>query len=315
MPSMESSKYNSSQSELYATARLAVSNYNVYQSNFTAFSPSYNKQYAINLLAEIIAAEKLPSENARSGMSEDNRIVLSQAVSDCRDKWKALKRYIVKGFSAERSPAMLKVAGQSFYFDAGNLNWNSVVSLVNHGSDFIKEHQTELVANENMPPSFGDDFDAVKTLYLDLQTKFFGTVSNTTQATQTKIKANNIMYEKLKHLLQDGQQIFSKDDGIKQQFVFSSLKSIVSGVNQAGIRGFVTDAVTGVSINAAALATANNVYTSVTDIDGRIDMKNMAAGDYKLTVSAINYLSQTLDITVKIGTVSTQNILLEKEVV
>jgi hypothetical protein len=309
MPNMETPKYNTSQQELYEIGRIGWSNFNNNLPEFAEFTPRYNAKYGADSLAEIDAAEAMASENVRSSLSEDNRILLTRATDSCLIKWQNLKRYILEAYDDERSVVMLKAAGQPLYTDASNYKWQSVKTLVNGASTFIKDHQADLVANDNMPPNFGESFDTTKDIFIDLQTKFFGSITDATANTQNKIKANNAVFAKLIKMLQDGQQIFVDDEITKQQFVFGNLKAIVSGINQAGLRGFVTDAVTGLPVVTATVAPATSAYVTITDADGHYDLK-LAADDYMVTVSAAGYTNQTIAVTVKTGTVSSLNVAL-----
>lgn len=119
------------------------------------------------------------------------------------------------------------------------------------------------------------------------------------------------MYAKLIKMLNDGQIIFANDEATKQKFVFNNLKSIVSGINAAGVRGYITAADTSLPIANATVSTANNIYTAVTDVEGRFDIKGMAADEYTLTVTAVGYSSQTILATVKTGIMSTVNVVLD----
>ncbi len=226
-------------------------------------------------------------------------------------KWRSLKRYIVDAYDEERSETMLKMAGQSLYNEAARYSWQKVSALMDEGSAFIKNHLADLVANNNMPPTFGDDFDAIKSSFETLQTNFLGGVTTTSTNTQNKIKANNAVYAKLSKMLNDGQLIFASDDVAKQKFIFGNIKSVVSGINAAGVRGYVTAANTGLPIADVTVATANNVYTAVTDVEGRFDIKGMAANDYVLTIAAEGYSSQTTTVSVKTGTTSSVTIVLD----
>ncbi len=306
---METPKYKGSQQEPYEVARLGWSNFANKLSDFATFSPRYIANYSETSMAEIDAAEHLPADNARSSISEDNRILLSRAADACLTKWQNLKRYILEAYDAERSVTMLKAAGQLLYNTAMHYNWHSVKSLVINASNFIKDHYADLVSNENMPPNFGDSFDTTKNIFIDLQNKFLGSVNDSTANTQNKIKANNAIYTKLIKMLQDGQLIFADDESTKQQFVFSNLKSIVSGVNHAGLRGYVTDAGTGFPVAAATISPATSAFVTVTDNEGRYNLK-LAAGDYMVTISAQNYTNQTVAATVKTGTVSSLDVSL-----
>lgn len=193
MPNNETAKYNCSQQELYTISQLAWKNFADELIGFTAFSPRYTTGYCANCLTEIAAAKALPSDNARSGLSEDNRILLARAADNAMLKWQSLKRYIVDAYDAERNETMLKMAGQSIYMEAARYSWQKVSSLLDEGSAFIKNHLADLVANDNMPPNFGDDFDVAKSNFETLQITFLGGVSTSSTNTQNKIKANTIM--------------------------------------------------------------------------------------------------------------------------
>lgn len=311
MPTIETAKYNASQQELYTISRQGWKNCMDHLSDFTAFSPRYTAAYCESCEAEIVAAQALPSDIARSGLSEDNRILLTRAADAGLLKWQSLKRYIIEAYDEKRSVTMLKIAGQSRYTDASRYNWQSINAVLTEGSKFITSNTTELVANDNMPLGFGADFDAAKDAFETLQAKFFGGVTDTNTGSQNKIIANNSVFAKLSKMLNDGQIIFTSDFTNKQKFIFNNLKGIISGINQAGLRGYVTDVATGLPVADATVATANNIYTAITDVEGRFNIKGMAANDYVLTIGAVGYSSQTITITVKTGTTSSVNVILD----
>lgn len=307
MPNMETNMYSTSQQELYKISRLGWRSFSNYLPDFTQFNPFYNKVYVNHCIAEVDAAEISATEQVYNSITEDKLILLTHAVDSCLIKWQNLKRYVLNAYNAKHITTMLNAAGQLFYKDASNYDWQSVGLLIDGASAFIKNHKADLVANENMPPNFGNSFDETMVIFINLQAKFFGTITLVPQYMQNKLKATNTIYEKLTRMFLDAQQIFINNESVSQLFDFDNLKAVISGMNKSGIRGFITDAETGFPIVAATISPANHAFVTISEHGGHYYLK-LLAGSYLITVSANGYASKTKTVIVKHDMVSLLNV-------
>lgn len=76
-----------------------------------------------------------------------------------------------------------------------------------------------------------------------------------------------------------------------------------------GITGQVVDSVTGLPVVGATVSLGPGLVT-VTDLSGSYSLALVPFGNYTMTVSALNYQSQSLAVTIDPGKTTTQNVLL-----
>lgn len=180
-------------------------------------------------------------------------------------------------------------------------------------SNFLSANLNDLQANQNMPATFQAQFDQAKTAFSQLHNEFLNSEEIAIQLTQQKITANNEIYAKLMAMFADGLELFKEDEAISKQFTFAETLYLASGVGTSGIKGYITDAITGSSIEEVSitLIAAGKNKTVISDSDGHYSLLQVAAGTYSLKIEKAGYEPILLsNQEVKLGIISSLNLKL-----
>jgi len=306
-------KYNCKQSELYTICTNGWNSCLLYQPQFNLFKTRYTATYIANRIAEVNAAQQLPNLQARNGKSETLRIKLVNQSTICLHNWQFLKRYIVSAtaFKGSFKKPALESAGQNHYAKAAEQNWDSVQELLTSASNFIADNLTELTANDNMPPTFQTQLNDEINTFQTLHNQFIDSEETSTEKSQEKIEANNLIYDQLIEMFLDGQEIFINDEATKKRFIFSDVLYLVSGAGTSGIRGTVTDAQTTEALSGVFVNIKPKNRLTTTNPNGKYSLLQVAHGTYNISFQKEGYQPQTLiDFEIKLGTTSKIDIAL-----
>lgn len=308
---METANYPCTQQELYTISRLGWQSCTQNLPAFTAFKPRYTASYITTQTTSIDDAQALPSEQARNAIAESLRIQLSESNRNLLTLFQGLKRYITDAFPPSLLKPEFEAAGQKDYEKASQNNWDSAQGLYTSANQYITDKLVILTANQNMPPTFKVTFDTARTQFNILHQEFLDAEETATIAAETKVIANNTIYDTLINMFLDGQEIFRKEDAIRKQFTFSDLLYLVSGAGTAGVRGTITDSITTMPISQAEINIIESGDTFITPDTGKYQISPMASGSYTIKIEAPAYIPQTITShQVLVGTISTLNISL-----
>lgn len=312
---MENPNYNCTQADLIVVIKTGLASAIEYLPRLTAFSPKYTLTYFNSLISETDAAAALPDRDARVAVSEMMRLDLVQKNREYCNKWQFLKRYISKVYKGEALQLQLNSAGQGYYTRAQNENWPSTRAMLDSASKYATLNSAELVANDNMPPTFPTQLSDALADFDTLVTAYESSKESILVATQLKIAALNAINSKFMEVMLDGQEIFKNEETIYKQFVFAEILSRVSGPGLAGLNGKVTDSATNLPIFEAHIKifhpdTPETEYTGTTNEEGEY-LVNCPSGTYTVTVAKAGYNPHTMvDMVVEVGTVSRVNVKL-----
>jgi len=310
---MTPSIYRCSQQELYSCCLLGWTSCSENLAAFTAFKSKYDLAFVTTQLASVDDAKRLKGNQARSAQSETYRIELVALADQCRSNWQSLKRYIVEAFAPEMQKPQLEAAGQEYYTKATQNNWEAIESLNNFGETYIADNEAILASAGYMPLTFKPDFVAACTAFTAKHLQFMNQEETDEEGTQEKIEANNAIYTQLINMCLDGQEIFKNNEAKYKQFVFADILIKASSVGTAGIRGIVRDAATQLPIAGVSVTILGSSQSAITDIDGRYEIKPLAAGYYDVSFVVPNYQDIVINQhQVLTGTVSTLDVLLDK---
>lgn len=309
--------YSCAEKDLYSALKLGWSNFGNHVTEFRDFKLFYNEAYMATALTEIDAAMALPGNVARSGASEMLHMDVERKGKVCRTKFKSLKSYIDTAYpDVEEQKIQYGIAGQEYFRESGNKDWESLLLLNQSAVNYLNvvENYDKLVDGDNMPPAFKDALGIASvefaTLYEEFKLK-----EQTSEETASKIEANNACYKKGISMLKDGQVIFEDEPAVLSKFVFDSLLALINPP-VAGVQGDVLDSelftpIVGVSFIAQKDSIpARNVMV---DLDGNFS-EQLPEGEYVLTVSALGYVTQTINVSCKLTGLKKVNVRLVKEV-
>lgn len=305
-------KYRCSQPELYAVARTGWNSFSQYILAFGDMRGFYDEAYANGAQTQITDAEAMPESQSRYAQSEVNRTELQAQADECLAKWQLLKRYISSSFNEAALKARMDEAGAMRYEKAGNYNWEELRMMNVQAVSFLNTHVADLSAGNNMPAAFPNVYTAAANLYSTRMQAYFDSEEAAYAETENKIAANNLVYDKLINMFKDGQEIFKNQEGIKNQFVFDSVLTTISGTRQAGVKGTVISAADNLPVAGAIITVAGSSKTATTDESGHYEIRPLAAGTYNLLVTAAGYTALSISAhPVITGTVSTLNLSLQ----
>jgi hypothetical protein len=316
---MEESKpnYKCSQDVLYASCELVITSLDEELVSFTALKPKYNAAFVTALRTELLAARTIPALNQRQSEQEVARINLLAKLTLCLDKLNALRLYIRDAYGdVAIREVRLSEAGFDDYDKAANANWEKLEALMSNAKTFIGLHEAELLAGDNMPPTFKAAFDTLTATVNPEVVAMLNMRENNKQGTSNKILANNNLYARIIEACEDGVYIFRNDAAKASQFVWASVTEIITPPGAAGLRGVIRDEVTTEVLVGAVVALKRADLPAVeatNDDEGKYEFDSLPAGDYIGKVTKVGYESVGFTVKIKTGVVSTLNFLLKAE--
>lgn len=308
--------YRCGQDTLYAGIAQVLTSVEEEIASFTAFKAKYGIPYLNLLKIELQAAKDLPALEQRLAEQEIARINLLERLESCLDVLNALRLYIRDAYTnSEVRAVRLKEAGFDDYSEAANANWEKLSAIMHKAYIFIVEHETELLASENMPVVFKASFEALKLTVEPEIVIMLNLRENNKQGTSAKIIANNNLYNKIVELCEDGAYIFRKDASKRVQFIWTSVLELITPPGAAGLRGDVRDKVSNVllaNVMVVLIPEGLPEIVQYTDENGRYEFKNLPAKTYLCKADKEGYGTYNEDVTVTTGVTSTRNIMLEQ---
>jgi len=283
--------YNTTELELYAIADLAYNNLQANLAVFAAKKPKYTPAYLAALRLTRTNAMALPDEEARNM----NYQVLRNNLVDkflplVLDNFNDLKGYIKDAWPGEKPEPRYEAAGGTKYAKAAAKNWENVVGLNNSMQTFIAANNAILTTAGGMPASFVAKVDGDAISFTNAY-GLFAAARETGVARAAKVIANNLLHSELMGVMEDGAlMVFRNEEAKKKNFVFDTLKSIVSPPGSASLRIIVLrdddTAVVGVAVKIKKLLTgklseASPAITVLTDDKGVAMFEGADPGRYE----------------------------------
>ena len=226
------------------------------------------------------------------------------------DNFNDLKGYIKDGWPNEDPEPRNEAAGGTKYATAAAKNWEDVVGLNDSMKSFITDNETFLDDPGGMPGTFEvkvtTDANNFATNYAT-----FMEARETGVARGEKVTANNLLHKEMMNVFEDGAERVFRNDAAKQKnYVFDTLKDIVSPPGSASLRALVLreddTPVEGASVTirlqgAEALEVVAPPITVITDAEGVALFENADPGRYDGSATSGDG-SVTVDFTKEIDT-------------
>jgi hypothetical protein len=302
--------FNCGQQDLYAVCRLVWEAVTDNLADFTAFKAKYVAAFVTAREAEIDAAELLPDQEQRDEESRTLRVQLKNKAKEARDGWQRLKSYITEAFPEDELEIKLDAAGAQHYRKASNDDWAAVKRLLLDGNTFITDNTAALTAGGNMPVAFAATFTTLKTEFDTLNQSFFNAEQSSEIDTQTKIEANNNIFEEVSKACADGQLIFKNNEAVKKLYTFDQVLLTVTGPGNTGIKGTAKNSVTNLPVPNVLITFFGTDIEIITDADGKFQ-RIIAAGTYTIIVTCPGFQDiQITDFEIETGIMRTLNITL-----
>lgn len=286
---MSNNNYRCSQSALYQIGRNIYASLLQYLPSFTNFKPKYDAAFITAGNLAIVTAENTPEFQARSAQAEVNYNLLCTSLTTTTTLWQSLKRYILATFPTIDHKARIEEAGALFYEQASAKDWDAARSLLIGANNFITLHSATLLTGQNMPPAFQATFQTETDTFIDALTTFQQSEETVKVSTAEKINMNNQIYAAIIEICLDGQIIYKNTPEIKDQFTFTSVLELVSGIGTTGFKGYIMDNINNIPVPNATITTNPPTKTKTTDPDGYYEIIQIPTGQYTVLVNAPNY--------------------------
>jgi len=289
-------EYRCPQKDLYSIEETSWENFDGHQGEMGTHKALYTTLYSDAAKAAIAAAKAMPDAQERGETAESLRVELVLEGETCRHNFRKIKSYIISAYpNKDLHKGKFEAAGQLYYEDASNEDWESVNSLNQSGSNYIAANSAALLAGNNMPAGFELAFNTAKTSFAALYTAFKD-AEQTSEQTAEKIKANNAIFRIGSSMRNDGQLVFSDRPEIAVKFQFQSIWDLINPP-VSGVKGNVKRASDNIGISGATITVqeaGEPAETTETNAAGDYSIR-LAAATYMVTVSAAGFVSQTRD--------------------
>jgi hypothetical protein len=290
------SKYACSQSALYQICLLIALNCKSKIADFGLFSAAYTLTFVDAIIAAIQQAEQMPGEEARAEQHKLLQEQLKRINKDSLKSWQYLKRYIAKLYpdSPEMQETAWIAAGWNHY-DSNN-DWKETKACLKMGSEYIKNHKTELLANDNMPATFEAMYNVQMTLFTDTYTDFGLAIEAAEVGTDDKLTANNDIYDRIITVCLDGQVIFEGNDTLQGQFSFENVGKNVAPPAGSAVKFHVINPVTGLPIMGAEISKKGSDKKVSTNAKGDAEMNQLASVETEFIFKADGFSDKTVSV-------------------
>ena len=255
----------------------------------------YTSIYIQQQKSALASAMALPDADARMSVHEAIRINMVNKAKDNLRLWQGLKRHCVSAWSDDEAmlDTMLTQAGWSNYNAAAAFNWVSLQSLNNSAISFISNNLDYLKTNGYMNDLFPEQYSAMADEFNALYTDFIASQQSAKLSGGERNDLLNTCYSAIIMMCEDAQWLFSKNEALKEQFVFDKVCSMIApDTGSTAVIEVVNDAT-----NQPVTAQVENMESGRvmdTDTTGRAEMGHLPQGATRFTITAEGYTQQTV---------------------
>lgn len=300
---MKNSKFNCAMGLMYLAVRKMWQNCKLNITEMHNFKNKYTDAFCDARIAEVDAAEAMPTEEARAAAHSMLRLELMTIGKTCRQDWQSLKMYIKTAFAPEQWQIQWDAAGMNSYYDAGNNNWTSLTELMSEGSAYIAANSAVLLAGDNMPAGFEAQFNASKDALNDKFSEFTVAEVNAEFGQEQKMDASNSVYDQAIMMGEDGFHLFDGEVLKQNMFSFAAVCELIDPRGSSTAILTVLNATTGMPMIAEVeLVGSDRKVTS--GADGRVEMGHLAQGENSFKVTADGFTTQTVTLNLNVGATS-----------
>lgn len=297
--------YSLSMSVLYQTIRILLMNCRNNIAAFIAFDSTYSDAMLDEMEAELVVAERMKSDQARTLEHENLRMDMLPLSEVCRDKWVQLKRFIKKTFGPEKAAANWDAAGWEYYEESYS-SWDKLREMCSMASVYLEANNEVLVAR-GMAADFTTLFNLDINKFNIKYDEFLVAQETAMQGTADKIAANNEIFDKLTEVCADGQVIFKRNEVKKSLFSMQAVSELVSPVGASGLKGIVTK--DGKAQAGLIVELENGNKHVITAVDGDFDFGNqLGSGKNRLIIRNGDEILSEIDIDIPAGVTKRENV-------
>ena len=304
---MVATNYSCAQADLYNGGRILWRLYADKLPSFSEFSPMYTDALGVQRLEDIEAADLLPDKATRESTAGNVLLSLEESKKDFLYLYGLLQGYISRIFEGSKRDLMLASSGEGYLAKAKAGNWGSTASLISSVVLFMNEKQAEMTAANIMPPTFPDKIKASAKTLSNNYTQWNVAKQAVTEGSDTKVNANNAIYENIKTVCQDAKKIFANDIPTAKMFVWATILDKTHGTRNAGVSGKITNGDAKSALAGVRIRILNTDKVAMTDSDGRFDIAPLSMGSYTAIIEKEGYETLTLTFDIKTGVMTRLN--------
>jgi hypothetical protein len=288
------SRIRCGQEDFYGVAEAILRSYEEHKDRFMSYSGRYTPTTGTLLRAELSAARQLPSDEVRTARHAILRKGLDRLRADGLRRMLQLETFIRDAFGPALLDMKKQEAGFDLYDKAYNRDWNSMKGMLVAAGIFIADNLEALTTIGGMVAGSEAGLNDLKDEFSLQLTLFVKEEERARRGTDEKIRANNVLYEKIILMCSDGRKIFWDKGAIREEFTYEAVLHLVRGlVPRHGVGGTVKGAHDGIAVvNGTVLleellpdGTSGPVRTVRTNRDGLYKFKRVRAGRYRLTAT------------------------------
>ncbi len=307
---MIKSKYQCSQTSLYAICILAWQMCRDNQAAFFAFDALYTEGYILENLARVNAAKDLPNFQARKEDLALLSVEYDKVATDLVALAKMLKNSVERAYKDNKNiqKIMLTTAGFDYFAKVKDFDDKAITPFMSAALTFIAEKADVLNTAGKLPVGFAVQFNDINTAFVDVLARYNAAVIATKTKTDEKVAVNNDIYDRVNNLLDDAQFMYQQMPDRAKQYQFNTLWNIVEPTKSSGISGKILAVGGKKSLGNITVTEPLTGKTTVSDKDGSFNIY-LTEGIWSLILAADGYTTQTITgIEVQKGVVKRLNV-------
>ncbi|MEO5572043.1 MAG: carboxypeptidase-like regulatory domain-containing protein [Bacteroidia bacterium] len=296
--------YGVSDAEMFESSKTKRGFFITDKADFIAFDADFADPYAADWLTLITGAEDIDSDETL----DDELVQLTNAVEDemenCRDKFQDSKYFIEKTFPND--PGKWNEFGYDNYEDSRRVQ----IKMIQFMKTFHKraeKYKLQLIA-KNYTQLMIDEIEARRKALDDAnqaQEDYKGELGTETRDRYTK---NNELWNVAVKVCAAGKRIYKND---YEKFQCYLLPPGEESPEAISITGLITDSVSGNPLQGTHLELVPPGVGTDTAANGRYSFGALPDGDYVVTVTLVDYVTKTVNVTITAGNAVELNVQLD----
>lgn len=306
---MPATKYNCSQNTFYAASHVGVDRLIENLDDFTPLFPEYTLEMAQGIKDRINAADALPDYDARKLIAETLWLEVDNLRKADTYQFGLFLSTIDRICDATLRNTTYDAAGRKHYMDAKNGDVAKVIPMYSSLISFISDNWAALSTVGKMTTAQRDEFTAKQTTYKARYDAASAADRLAKEKRDEKINANNACYDEMSAYIKIAQRIYAADVEMLKYFKFTSFRSEVESVKNAGLSGKITNILNKDLLKGAIITILNYNKSFVTEKNGRFEIAPLSAGKYTVIVACPGYETQTFeDVKIRTGAMTRLNV-------
>lgn len=306
---MAIAKYSCSQTTFYAASREGAERVIENLADFSNLFPDYTLEKMQGIKDRIDTADALPDNDTRKMIAETLWLEVDNQRKADTYRFGLFLSTIDLICDATLRPTAYVAAGRKHYMDAKNGDVAKVIPMYSSLMSFIADNWAALSTVGKMTTEQRDEWVVRQTAYKARYDAATAADRLAREKKDEKINANNACFDEMSAYITIAQRIYADDPEMQKYFKFSSFRSEVEAVKNAGLSGKITNLLNKDALKGATITILNYNKSVVTEKNGKFDIGPLSAGKYTVIVECPGYETQTFkDVKIKTGVMTRLNV-------